>query len=240
MNTELNYIGDELTIFAVAKNWKAYFAAALTPFIRGEVAEPGAGLGTTTLTLCDPAEKSSWLCVEPDSTMADGLLKTCAEGGLPARCAVHRGVLADLPVDKAFDTVIYIDVIEHIEDDQGEFEAAAARLRPGGRVVVLAPAWQHLYSPFDKRIGHFRRYSRASLTALRAPRSSLETSFYLDSVGYFGSLANRLLLKQSAPVKSQILLWDNVMVRASRVLDPLILRSVGRSVIAVWMRDSER
>jgi SAM-dependent methyltransferase len=240
MSTELNYIGDELTIFALAKNWKAYFSAALTPFIRGEVAEPGAGLGKTTLALCDPAEKSRWLCVEPDRTMADGLLKSCAEGGLPARCTVHHGVLADLPADKAFDTVIYIDVIEHVEDDQGEFEAAAARLRPGGRVVVLAPAWQHLYSPFDKRIGHFRRYSRASLTALRAPGLRLETSFYLDSVGYFASLANRLLLKQGAPVKSQILLWDNVMVRASRVLDPLILRSVGRSVIAVWIRDNGR
>ena len=57
MSTELNYIGDELTIFALAKNWKAYFSAALTPFIRGEVAEPGAGLGTTTLTLCDPEPK---------------------------------------------------------------------------------------------------------------------------------------------------------------------------------------
>jgi SAM-dependent methyltransferase len=240
MSTELKYIGDELTIFALAKNWKAYFAAALNPFIRGEVAEPGAGLGTTTLTLCDPAEKSSWLCVEPDRTMADGLLKSCAEGGLPARCAIHCGVLADLPPDKTFDTVIYIDVIEHIEDDQGEFETAAARLRPGGRVVVLAPAWQHLYSLFDKRIGHFRRYSRASLTALRAPGLRLETSFYLDSVGYFASLANCLLLKQDAPVKSQILLWDNVMVRASRVLDPLILRSIGRSVIAVWIRECGR
>jgi SAM-dependent methyltransferase len=240
MSTELDYVGDELTIFALAKNWKAYFAATLAPFIRGAVAEPGAGLGTTTSTLCDPREKSIWLCVEPDRTMADGLLKLRAEGGLPARCAINFGVLADLPADKTFDTVIYIDVIEHIEDDQGEFEAAAARLRPGGRVVILAPAWQHLYSAFDKRIGHFRRYSRASLTALRAPGLRLETSFYLDSVGYFASLANRLLLKQGAPVNSQILLWDNVMVRASRILDPLILRSVGRSVIAVWVRDSGR
>jgi len=240
MSTELDYIGDELAVFALAKNWKAYFAANLAPFIRGEVAEPGAGLGTTTLTLCDPAEKSGWLCVEPDRTMAENLLKLRDAGGLPARCDVHCGVLADLPAEKKFDTVIYIDVIEHIEDDQHEFETAAARLRPGGRIVILAPAWQHLYSPFDKRIGHFRRYSRATLAALRAPGLRLETSFYLDSVGYFASLANQIFMKQSMPVKSQIVLWDNVMVRASRVLDPLIFQTIGRSVIAVWINESGR
>ncbi len=234
--TELDYIGDELAIFALAKNWKAYFASALAPFIRGEVAEPGAGLGATTLTLCDPKETAGWLCIEPDRTMADGLARARAEGGLPARCSVHRGVLADLPADRLFDTITYIDVIEHIEDDRREFASAASRLKPGGRIVILAPAWQHLFSPFDARIGHFRRYSRGGLTALAAPGLRLETSFYLDSVGYFASLANRLLLRQGSPAKSQILLWDNVMVPASRVVDRLCLRSVGRSVVAVWIK----
>jgi hypothetical protein len=239
MSTDLVYIADELTIFALAKNWKAYFAATLASFIKGEVAEPGAGLGTTTLILCDPVKKSGWLRVEPDRTMADGLLKLRANGGLPVRCAIHCGVLAELPADKTFEAQIYMDVIEHIEADQGEFEGAAAR-RPGGRVVVPAPAWRHPYSPFDKRVGHVRRYSRASLKALLALGLRLEASFYFDSVGYFASLANRLLLKQDAPVKSLILLWDNVMVHASRVLDPLILRSTRRNVIAFWIRHNGR
>ena len=45
MSTELNYIGDELTIFAFAKNWKAYFAAELTPFIRARWQRPARALG---------------------------------------------------------------------------------------------------------------------------------------------------------------------------------------------------
>lgn len=238
--TEFDYIGDELTIFALAKNWKSYFTDMLTPFIRGSVAEPGAGIGTTTRALCSPKEEFRWLCIEPDRKMADALLRMRVEGDLPSRCQVHCGVLTDLPDKDTFDTVIYIDVIEHIEDDQREFEVAAARLNKGGRILILAPAWQHLYSPFDKQIGHFRRYSRATLTALGAPQMRLEASFYLDCVGYLASLANRTLLKQGAPTKSQILLWDNVMVRLSRILDPVLFHSAGRSVVAVWIRDNER
>jgi hypothetical protein len=136
-----------------------------------------------------------------------------------------------------FDSIVYIDVLEHIEDDKSELAQAFHLLRPGGRLIVLAPALQALYSPFDKAIGHYRRYARKSLRSCTPPSSRLEKLAYLDCVGLIASGANRLILKQSSPSLRQILFWDKYMIPVSRILDPLIGHRLGKSILAVWVRD---
>jgi 2-polyprenyl-3-methyl-5-hydroxy-6-metoxy-1,4-benzoquinol methylase len=135
VETHLDYVGDELEIFALALRWKAYFASSLAPYINGAVAEVGAGLGAITRALCNPAASADWLCIEPDEKMAAQLRQSHASGRLPARCGVHCGILADLPVERKFTTIIYIDVLEHIEDDQRELNDAASH-PPGGNSLL--------------------------------------------------------------------------------------------------------
>jgi hypothetical protein len=59
---------------------------------------------------------------------------------------------------------------------------------------------------------------------------------YLDSAGLLASFANKLVLKRSMPTKGQIAFWDGVLVRVSRVIDPLVRYRVGKSVLGVWRR----
>src|SRR5262249_8680802 len=120
--------------------------------------------------------------------------------------------------------------------DRAEIALAARRLRPGGHLVVLAPAHQWLFTPFDAAIGHFRRYSRGSLAALTSGDLSLRKAVYLDAVGLLASLGNRLLLRSAMPSRGQILLWDNWMVPCSQWVDPLLAGRLGKSVLAVWRR----
>jgi hypothetical protein len=101
---------------------------------------------------------------------------------------------------------------------------------------VLSPAFPLLYSEFDRALGHFRRYTRRSLAAVMPPTLTRRRLEYLDSVGFLASLGNRLLLKQELPTARQIALWDRVMVPASRVVDPVLARGFGRSVLAVYER----
>jgi hypothetical protein len=61
-------------------------------------------------------------------------------------------------------------------------------------------------------------------------------SIYLDSAGLLASLGNRLFLSQSMPGPGQIAFWDKVLVRCSRVVDPLLCYSLGKSVLCVWER----
>src|SRR5262245_51434920 len=104
------YEGDELTLFQHATNWKAYFKQQIDPYVIGEVAEVGAGLGATTLHLVD-GRQTSWLCIEPDPVLAGQLRARVPSRLHGVDTAVAVGTLADLGPDRRFDTIIYIDVL---------------------------------------------------------------------------------------------------------------------------------
>ena len=228
-----SYVGSELEIFQHATNWKSYYARSIRPYLVGDVLEVGAGLGATSRFLCDGRQRS-WTCLEPDPELLAQLTERLAAQPLPSPVRTICGTVNALPANERFDAILYIDVLEHIEDDAAELERSAARLRPGGHIIVLSPAHQGLYSEFDKAIGHFRRYSKASLLAAAPPVLRPVEAFYLDAVGMAASLANRLLLRASLPTHGQIAFWDRVLVPVSRVIDPVLARSVGKSVVAIW------
>jgi SAM-dependent methyltransferase len=234
---DFRYIGSELELFAAATIWKAYFRGHLEPYLGEDVLEVGAGMGGTTKLLCPGGNRpGTWVCLEPDAELARSLDRAIAGGALPGRCRVVVGTLDQVPQDSRFDTVLYIDVLEHIADDRGELIRAAACLQPGGHLVVLGPAHPWLYSPFDAAIGHYRRYTRTSLRALTPQGLVLVRSRYLDSIGLLASLGNRLFLRRSVPDPGQIAFWDKVLVRCSRLVDPLVRYALGKSVLSVWKR----
>lgn len=149
------------------------------------------------------------------------------------------GTVAEVPREAQFDAALYIDVMEHIEDDAAEISRVARHIRPGGHINVLAPARQCLFTSFDCATGHYRRYGRASLGRLGPPGFRRLVLRYLDSVGMLASLGNRLVLRSSAPTPGQIALWDRGMVPLSRVFDPLFGYRLGKSILGIWRRDPE-
>ncbi len=229
------YAGQELELFQSAVHWKAYLHAGLSRSIRGDVLEVGAGIGGTTRFLCD-GNQSSWVCLEPDAGLAAELATLVSGMQIARKPEIVNGDLAGLASKRTFDTILYIDVLEHIERDKCELELARDHLRPGGAVIVLAPAFQFLFSEFDRSVGHFRRYNRTSLAAVIPDELRTERMFYLDSVGLLASLANRILLRQGVPTKGQIRFWDRFIVQLSRLTDRLCFQSFGRSIVAVLRR----
>lgn len=238
MSKATAYVGTELELFAHAKTWKAYFAAKLRPFIRGEVLEVGAGIGNTTPVLFSPG-LAKWTCLEPDPQQAEILADSLGKAMPTERVEVITGTIEDVGPGRFFDSIVYIDVLEHIEHDAAELRAAARLLRKGGTLIVLAPACQGLYSEFDRAVGHFRRYDSRSLRQIAPPGLCEEGLIHLDSVGLLASLFNRSLLRQSMPTIRQILIWDRLLVPVSRVLDPLMMYKIGRTIVAIW-RKSEK
>ncbi len=237
---EFSYIGSELELFRHADNWKAYYGSILQPFLGMDVLEVGAGIGGTTAALCQDYAHASWTCLEPDGNFCSDIESLIDGKKLPAFCEVRVGTLAVLPHSQRYDTILYIDVLEHIEQDLAELENAARRLKPGGHLVVLAPAHQFLFSPFDQAVGHYRRYSRASLQALTPAGQGLNITMnrYLDACGVCLSLANKFVLKKENPSKENIRLWDSYVVPLSRVIDPLLRYRLGKSVLTVWQKQN--
>lgn len=237
--SEIEYVGDELEIFQHARNWKNYYRSKLIAYISGDVLEIGGGLGATARVLCSD-QAQSWTSVEPDPALAARMRADFEKQPLPSKspAEVIVGTIDDAPAGKRYDAAIYIDVLEHIEDDRAELLRARDRLKPGGHLVVLCPAHQYLFTPFDAAIGHFRRYSRKTMAKVGEVEGlTRQKLFYLDSVGMLASLANRLFLKASMPTLKQIQFWDSKLVPPSRLLDPLTFFRVGKSVIGVWRRE---
>ena len=230
------YVGSELELFSGALNWKHYWSSKIRRFIGRRILEVGAGIGGTTYVLSGE-EHDSWVCLEPDAQLASELQSKTNSGDLPKTCEVRVGTIEEIPRDSRFDTILYVDVLEHIENDRGELERAAVLLADGGYLVVVAPAHQWLFSAFDEAVGHFRRYNREQLRRRTPPGTVTVASLYLDSAGLFASLANRFLLRSDVPTVRQIAVWDSMLVRISRFVDPILGCRVGKTVVQVWRRE---
>jgi len=230
--SSLTYLGTELELMLEATQWKRLLAKQIAPFVRGRVLEVGGGIGGNRASFAND-RVSTWTALEPDPELAARYRLRLAAAGLSGE--VHTRVLGQ--ADRcAYDSVIYADVLEHIKDDQKEVALALDALTVGGHLLIIVPAHPFLFSEMDQRIGHHRRYTRATLRALQPEHGREVRARYLDCVGILASLANRLALRQAAPTRRQILFWDRLLVPLSGVLDPLTGYRLGKSALIVWQR----
>jgi SAM-dependent methyltransferase len=231
--SDFQYMGSELEIFAHATNWKSYVHSKLHPYLVGDVLEVGAGIGGTTQVFKNGRQRR-WVCLEPDSGFAEQIRSSHHL----RNCEVVEGMLPDLGPDEKFDSILYMDVLEHIEDDAGELALAAEHLKPNGAIAVLAPALPWLYTAFDEAIGHYRRYTRNSLRAVFPKDMREEECMYLDAFGVLASAGNLLFLQSPAATQGQMRFWDNCLVPISRFADGMLFHSFGRSILSVWRKPS--
>lgn len=221
------YGGDELPLMARAVQWKSYVATLVRPYLRGSVLEVGAGIGAYIPYLYRPPVRE-WTALEPDAAQAGRIGD--------ARVRVVPGTLDAIDPADRYDTILYLDVLEHIADDVGELRRAQSHLRAGGYLIVLAPAYPFLFSPMDTKVGHHRRYTRARLRAITPSLCVLARLNNLDSAGLLASLANRFVLRAERMSPGQVAVWDGALVPVSRVLDGMLGHRLGKSLLAVWRR----
>ncbi len=228
-----NYIGNELELFKNATNWKKYFCSKITEYIHGDVLEVGAGIGINTNYLINIDKINSITCIEPDSNLCSQIKKNHIETNITTSKIIN-GTIEN--TDKTFDTIIYIDVLEHIEDSNKEIDIITNKLNKGGSLIILVPAFNFLYSEFDKKIGHFRRYDKKLLRQEINEKLKEKKLFYLDSLGFFASLTNKLILKKNTPTIKNIHFWDKKLIPITKLSDKLICNAFGKSLIGIYQK----
>lgn len=163
MTTE-TYVGRDLEVMAAADHYHAWILDLCRPYLRGRAAEVGAGTGTFTRLLAD-TPLTQVTAFEP----AENLFRVLQERVSAAPNIEPRNALFPRHGEaerEAFETIFYINVLEHIPDHEAELHSAFEALTPGGRLAVFAPALSWLYGSHDREVGHCRRYHRAGLVQL--------------------------------------------------------------------------
>lgn len=235
-NESIEYIGNELDLFKNAVNWKSYYSSKILDSISGDVLEVGAGIGINSRFLAQKTDRiTSYTCVEPDVNLASQIEENIRTICVAKKTVINGTIRAT--ADHTYDTIIYIDVLEHIKESQNEIKLIKQRLRPNGRLIILVPAYNFLFNNFDKNIGHYRRYNKTNLLQDIDSELSIVKLFYLDSLGFFASLMNKIFLKKALPTPTDIHFWDNYIIPVSKFLDVCLFNSFGKSLVGIFQND---
>jgi 2-polyprenyl-3-methyl-5-hydroxy-6-metoxy-1,4-benzoquinol methylase len=144
---------------------------------------------------------------------------------------LDRAVPAEFSA-QPFDSVVCLNVLEHIEDDLFALQQMSKALKPGGRLALLVPAHQFLYGAFDEAVGHFRRYDKKTLQA-----RLLSAGYTIHSLKYFNLAAtlpwylNGRLLRRAYLPNEQVSLANKLvpLLKLEKLLGP----PFGISLIAI-------
>jgi len=132
--------------------------------------------------------------------------------------------------ESTFDSVVSSEVLEHIDDDLKVLKIIFSTLKPNGVLVLDTPAFNFLYSPLDKKIGHYRRYTKKTLReVLEKAGFEVEEIRYWNLMGFFGWLTSFKLLKKDFSVVNRS--WIGNLLGSWLKLESKITMPLGLTVL---------
>ncbi len=202
------------------------------PFVGGEVAEVGAGIGTFSERLLGHPRVTRLLLVEPEHACARVLEQDFADD---ARVSIARETLPDSPaLDRRagrIDFLLCQNVLEHVSEEGPAVRAMAHALRPNGRLTLLVPAHPRLYGNLDRVYGHHRRYTRERLRAVIAGAGlEVEDLYSFNLLGVPGWWLNRG--RRSPRISRTALIAYEAMLRLWQPVERLRRPPWGLSLVA--------
>lgn len=191
---------------ATAVNYRRWLAGLAQPWLGDDPLEIGSGLGDYAAEWATGG--TSITASEADHSRLGALRRRFAGD---SRVQV-RELAVPIAERGGHSAVVALNVLEHIDDDVGALRAFAGLVRPGGRVVLVVPAFPMLYSRFDAEIGHARRYRRQTLTcALTAAGLTVERLHHVNAVGLVAWFVGMRLLGRRPADGPALRLFDRVV-----------------------------
>jgi SAM-dependent methyltransferase len=226
-----NHLGGE-----DARNYRQYEFDMVAPWCGRSLLEIGSGLGDFS----DQFEgRLDRLVVSDNDQYCVSELKKRYQGREDVE-VLQLALPCHVPVSAPVDTVIAMNVLEHIEDDVKALECLSDALVPGGRVVVWVPGYQQLYGDFDRKVGHVRRYTPATLSAA-VRNAGLEVES-CKPINFLGGIAWWLAVRKGGtgyPNPRLVRVYDRVVVPLTRLIEKAVTPPFGQTVLCVARRPAE-
>ena len=204
----------DLEVMSSAENYRRWILNTLIqPHLGARVLEVGSGIGNYSQGILSHPKVQSLTCVELDQLCLDECrLKLKVHGDRKDVTFIQGDYLSvDLPASE-FDTVVCVNVLEHLRDDQEAATRSYASLAPGGRFVIYVPAFEGIAGAIDARLGHFRRYTKGGAsTLLRSVGFEISTMRYWNAAGFLGWFVRFRVLGRRDQNPRVIVLFDRIV-----------------------------
>jgi SAM-dependent methyltransferase len=224
---------ETLEIMQAAPRYNRWQYSRIAPYLGRRICEIGSGIGNMSTLILDSAPD---LLILTDS---DSYYRAALQRQFDGRpnVVVEELELPDPSAGERFrrfdlDTVVALNVIEHIADDVGALRSVAGMLRGSGRAVILVPALPGLFGSLDLALGHYRRYTRTSLRGqMQKAGFRVERAFYFNFPGILGWWLNGRVRRVPRIPLTQLRHFDRLvpLLRA----EDMVSLPLGQSVIAV-------
>ena len=228
---------ETLQIMQAAPRYNRWQFSRVAPYLGRRICEVGAGIGNMSGLLLESGPELLVL-TDTDPYYCEALQHRFTGSSevvvdhltLPDESAVERFQ------PYALDTIVALNVIEHVAEDVEALGCMASMLQPGGRAIILVPALPALFGSLDQELGHHRRYTRRTISdRMQQAGFRVERTFYFNLLGTIGWWINGRLRKVPR-IPSQQLRYFDALVPALRYEDYVPL-PVGQSVIAIGAHD---
>jgi hypothetical protein len=212
-----------------AKNYNQWIVELYSPYLGETIAEIGAGTGNLTQLLSAKNSISNITAFEPSVNMFNTLAQRLNDDD---KIITINSALT-VKYGGQFNSILYTNVLEHIEDDSAEVAKMHYSLSENGHALIFVPALSWLYSDFDKSIGHFRRYHKGQLIQLFEDNGfDIITVKYIDMLGILPWYLNFVLLKRHLDDKATKI-YDRLVIPIIKKLDKITPMPIGKNLLLI-------
>ncbi len=224
----MNYSGWELKFFDASKNFRNYQFKLIKDYIGNKILEIGPGTGDFSKRyFVNKAKSVSLSEINKD-------LRLDLDKKFEKNDNVKILSSAVNEINDTFDTICYFDVLEHIEFHEKEILNAFDKLEKDGHLIIIVPAFNHLFSYYDESVGHYRRYEKEFFINFITKNEKLMNKklVYFDSIGYLFLILNKIIKSQKKSLGLATFIW-NLLIPISKIIDTLTFHTFGKSLLCV-------
>ncbi|HVZ55731.1 MAG TPA: class I SAM-dependent methyltransferase [Chitinophagaceae bacterium] len=224
-----------LQVIAKADKFNKWMFETIAPYAIGNILEIGSGIGNLSRYFLENNYQITLSDIDPgyvrilqqqfgNFSNLHGILQIDLQ---------HKDFQQEYAsLKEGFNTIFYLNVLEHLQDENRAIKNSLFLLKDGGTLIILVPAYAILYSQMDKALQHYKRYTKQSLNKLLSGNgTTIKQSFYFNAIGIVAWLYGKLLRLETVPNKE--MRFYNKLVPVSRFLDRLLMKKIGLSVISI-------
>ncbi|MCP2337095.1 class I SAM-dependent methyltransferase [Actinomadura rupiterrae] len=213
-----------------ARNYRKYEYDMVAPHVGRKLLEIGSGLGHFSEQF---AGRLDYLVVSDNDPYCVGELRKRYDGNDDVE-VLDLELPATIDIRQKVDTVVMMNVLEHIKDDVQALRDLAAVTEPGGRIVIWVPGYMQLYGDFDRKVGHVQRYTPTTLE--KSVREAGLVPDVLKPINFLGGIAWWAAVRRGGagyPDPRLVKIYDRTVIPTTRAIERIVRPPFGQTVLCV-------